>query len=700
MAVFEIQHPDGSTYEVDAPDQDTALSAFKSFAPTPSPSVPKMQGVASVMPDEGPVFAPGQTPVMPTAPTNPSAQQLAVATPLGNAAGRGAVQGVTFGFADEAAGSLGALTGGGYDASRDAYRKNDAAAEAAHPWAFGGGKLAGNVAGAAPAMMAAPGLFGLGAGAALGTRVGMGALSGGVMGAAQGLGEGEGSFGKQAWSLGTGAAGGFALGGVAPVAGQLIGRAAAPIIQRFADARAPVPGVSNQAATFLAEDFNNAGGRGAIEQRLATLGPEARLFDASPSFEGSAQGLVVRPETREMITTPVVARKQGANQRLATDLDANLGPAPQPSAIQAGIEQGQTALQPEYQRVLANAARVDNLSLAARLEQGILNTRGDAQRAMRDVRGMLDIPGVPGTLDQNPRSLLSTRQAIDGRLATETDPNTIRVLSSARAEIDGELARAVPGIKDVDGKFAELARQNEGLQRGSQVLDGGKTAIRPADLAQEITTAAQPQGTMVGPSAVPFRVQQGTRAEIDRLVGTKANDLVALKQAVKGEGDWNRAKLSQLFGPDEAGRVFASVDREAAFDAAYNRLTQNSMTELRRQAAERFAPAGERAADLTLPLSSIGGPNAMMAAAVLKGVKSASGEANRIADIGRNRDIARVLLMQPGEELSGVLGGLERRAANVGVGERRGEQARMMAEILMRSQGNEAAQASRRMISR
>jgi hypothetical protein len=34
---------------------------------------------------------------------------------------------------------------------------------------------------------------------------------------------------------------------------------------------------------------------------------------------------------------------------------------------------------------------------------------------------------------------------------------------------------------------------------------------------------------MVGPSAKTFRMQQAARADIDRQIGTKANDLVALK---------------------------------------------------------------------------------------------------------------------------------------------------------------------------
>jgi hypothetical protein len=59
--------------------------------------------------------------------------------------------------------------------------------------------------------------------------------------------------------------------------------------------------------------------------------------------------------------------------------------------------------------------------------------------------------------------------------------------------VDGELATAVPGIKAVDAQFAELSRQSAGLQRGSQVLDGGKTAIRPAELVDEMVARRAPR---------------------------------------------------------------------------------------------------------------------------------------------------------------------------------------------------------------
>ena len=198
---------------------------------------------------------------------------------------------------------------------------------------------------------------------------------------------------------------------------------------------------------------------------------------------------------------------------------------------------------------------------------------------------MLNDPVATRELDRNPASLLNTRQAIDGMIANEADPNVIRVLTQARQAVDTELANAVPGIKAVDAQFAELSRQSEGLQRGSQVLDSGKTAIRPAELADEMTQGALPQGEMVGPSAAPARIRQGTRAEIDRLVGTNVNDLNTLERKIGTPQDWNSQKLGTIFGEGPRDRVAKALMDNRKFRQSYQDIVQNSQTAQRTAAA-------------------------------------------------------------------------------------------------------------------
>lgn len=323
-----------------------------------------------------------------------------------------------------------------------------------------------------------------------------------------------------------------------------------------------------------------------IQARLAELGPDATLMDVGPNLRQEGQRIYAQGgRGRGIIDETLTPRDRGANARIRGEVDANLGPAPVPSHVEAQITQGQEALSPAYESVLRGAQRVDTTPIAHRLESEIVNLRGRAQQVVQRVRGMLNISGA-NELDPNPRTLFETRKAIDGMIATETDTNALRVLSRARSEIDQELARAVPGIKDVDAQFSELARQRDALGRGQQALDSGRTAPRPAELAADVQGGALPQGTQVGPSAAPMRLRQGARAEIDRIIGTNANDRVALQRLIKGEGDWNRERLATLFGQDRADRLISVLDRERTFAETSNRIMKNSAT------AERLPEGG------------------------------------------------------------------------------------------------------------
>lgn len=596
------------------------------------------------------------------------------------------------------AGALALRDGASFDDSLATVRAMSQQAKTDHPYLDTGAQIAGGIVATAPLVAAAPAAFGAGGGSLLARS----ALSGGtgmILGGTDTAVRSGGDTTATKWGTGIGAL----AGAVSPAAGQLAGRGVNMLVDAIKARAAAISNVGNAAASKLAEDFAAAGGRPGVEQRLLELGPEAMMLDASPSFMGRAQGLAVRPESRELVVDALMARNKGTNSRLATELDSALGPSPLPSQVQSGIKTGQEALGPDYARVFEGANVVDIRPLADALEAGIINTRGRAQDSMRQVRKMLDIHGNAGNLDPNPQSLFSTRQAIDGMLATEADPNTIRALTSARTQVDDELARAVPGIKDVDAQYAELARQSEGLQRGSQVLDGGKTAIRPQDLTVEVAEASLPQASMVGPSAVPLRMRQGVRAEVDRLVGTSANDLQSLKQAIKGEGDWNRAKLAQVFGEEEAGRVFGAVDREAAFRDAYNKIVENSQTQMRAEAARGVGVRGDGPASENVGLAvagAAGGLPGVAGALGVRGFKAAGTALGRNSDLARNEELARLLLLREGPERAAVIEALEKRIQAGDWGKKASEATEMVTRAILHSQGGRSGESGQRLLSR
>ena len=200
-------------------------------------------------------------------------------------------------------------------------------------------------------------------------------------------------------------------------------------------------------------------------------------------------------------------------------------------------------------------------------------------------------------------------------MAAESNPQVIRALTTARAQIDDELARTVPNLKAVDASYAELARQREALARGQTVLDSKRTSPRPSELAAEVLAGAEPQGLQIGPSAVPFRMSQGARAEVDRILGNNANDISALNKLIKTEGDWNRSRLATLFGEEKAGKLFKALEAERVFADTNSTVTRNSET-ARRALAAGEGPAGDT--DLIRQAAAVGGLTAVPRAMAIK----------------------------------------------------------------------------------
>ncbi len=144
MPMFELQGPDGKTYEIDAPDMRAAANAFSSMAPA---SVGDM-----------------------------SVRNVATA------AARGVP--ILGGLVDEAIAGGQSLFGyGDYEGNLKAEQGRQKAFDDAHPYVSGTAQLAGGVAGTIPMIMAAPSVFGVGA-ATTAARLGWSAGSSGLIGGA------------------------------------------------------------------------------------------------------------------------------------------------------------------------------------------------------------------------------------------------------------------------------------------------------------------------------------------------------------------------------------------------------------------------------------------------------------------------------------------------------------------------------------
>lgn len=375
---------------------------------------------------------------------------------------------------------------------------------------------------------------------------------------------------------------GLGIGGASPVAE----RAIAPIIRMLTGQNSSTA-VQNVSKNLEREGIDPAD----IMARIDAMGPDGVIADLGPNMQRQAGAIASLPgEGQTILRDALTTRAQGTNSRIQGDIDAALGPAPVPSYLQADIRAGQQALQPEYQRVLQGAAPVDPSALAQSLDDIAMRERGPAQRAAAQVRQMLDDAGAPGSLSNDPGTLLATRNAIDGLFEGEVNPKVIGVLTRARQQVDDMLTQAVPGIKDVDAKFAELGRQSTAVGDGRTILGSGPEAPVPREVADMVAAGAQPEGLLIGPSGATFRLTQGARAEIERIVGTTANNLTALKSALKGDGSWNRDRLATLFGQDKADRLLGVLEREKRYAETFDTVTRNSETAARTAAQKEAAP--------------------------------------------------------------------------------------------------------------
>lgn len=557
MPLFELQGPDGKTYEVDAPDMNAAASAFGEMSAPPSSLRDQTQAFAGNALDGIPVIG----------------GYLKAGVERARA-GVDSLMNDTK-FSDELVEAQGSAK----------------ANTANYPWTATAGKITGGVVGTAPLVAMAAGLMGAGA-AGLRTRALASMASGGAIGGADAAvrSGGDGHETLQGAAIGGGA------GLAAPLAAAGVGagvRKIADIARNYlAQSDNALTGLSAGAVRYARETFASPTQQAQFLREIQRLGPEAMLADVSPDWQGVARGAAGRPGQRDAIVGAIQARDAGRNQRLTGDLDANLGRPVVPSRVEAELKASRDALGPRYGEVFRGERAVNTEGLAGELETAAVELRGPAQQAATRARGMLNITGED-ELDPSPRTLLQVRQALDGLMEGETNTKVLRQLAITRQRVDQILGDAVPGIKNVDAQFLELSRQSAGLERGRMILGNGKTAIRPQELQDEFTAAALPQGNMVGPSGVPLRVQQGTRAELDRIVGTSANDPAALQQMVKSEGDWNRDKLRTIFGQEPADNALNAIDRETTFYRTSNKITSGSDTDMSKRFGD-FLDASSR----------------------------------------------------------------------------------------------------------
>lgn len=622
MPTYEIKSKDGSVYEIDAPDEQRAFDAF-----TKATSGQDNQSGSGVKQLKQSALA---------APETESVTQQAARAILGGVP-----------FSDRAMAGMQTLhdylagSGKTYDQNLADVRSANSRFADANPVANLAGNLVGGIA--MPA-----GAFGLAArGASMGGKVLRGIAAGVPLGAIQGASQSSDltDVGETAKETAIGAGVGGLLGGTIPLAAKATGQVYSGV--RGLLSRGP-EGISKGAAKLLypAIEADTAAGMRANSRRL---GDQAMLADLGDSTLGTLQGLVLNsPEAKTAAYGALRNRNNLANQTIQRDFDNVLGRAEDPLMASERIAAERSRVDSlNYPAAKSAAPSLDITHIIDDVSQGIDKTaRGTNERkALESVLKMLQRKEKDGTLtaQDDVNIIHDIRQEIDNVIEHGTPglgvPATVLQktqgrLKTVRNQIDEVLKNDVPGFREADIASARLANRQDAVKRGTQVLDSGKTAMTPERLNIEYA------GMEPGERAA---FAKGARGEIDRLIRNRANDIEAGKNIIKGEGDWNRDRLSTVFGQQAADDVINSIERQIKFRDTYNKVVENSQTAQRQAAAKAIKPE---------PTSEIINPNMTLSGAVGTAGKKAAqwiADSMRRDPTERFGEAARVLTAQGAE---------------------------------------------------
>ena len=542
-------------------------------------------------------------------------------------------------------------------------------------------------------------------GAGLGSKILLGGGAGGAIGGVQGaLGSKDYTdLYQDAKGAGVGAGVGLLVGGTIPAAGAAIGAGYRAAANAFGGR---VEGMSRAAGAHLVKAVE-ADGPAAVQARLRELGPDAMLADAGGALLGKTQGASLNSdEGRSVLQTALTGRNEGTNARIQSDVNRALGPAEDPQLVTDRIrrfreEQDARA----YPAALDNAPPVSTAPIMRDLFDRIDQTPvgGAEHKALTNLSKMMtktvrepmldgggfqvydrlgnekfmDVPyshddanilhKVKGELDNViqydapglgvPAGALSRQQAS---------------LKQMRFAINDALEQQVPGYAAANRQSAALAKRMEAVDLGTQYLGAGKTTASPERFAGAFDRLSPGE---------QIAFAKGSRGNVDRILGTKANDLQALRGELQGEGGWNTAKIATVHGQPAADELVGSVNRNLAFRDTYNKVVENSQTAQRQAAAREMKPEPSSETPLFNPNSTLAGMGVTIAK---KGVQGAINAVTRSDPTQHYGEVARALSAQgPARDarLQSIIDAIGNRKGNAAGAETAGKLGSIIAAI-------------------
>ena len=434
-------------------------------------------------------------------------------------------------------------------------------------------------------------------------QMGNAAATGAGYGALYGAGQGEGS--ERIGNAAGGAAMGAALGtAVVPVA-RGVGNAFNYMTNRAAPQAGPLAGMERRAVNSVVDDMQSSGlDAQTYANRRADLGGQGMLADMGDDLRLTTEALAnTNGPQMQIARGNITDRTNGAQGRIASALDNNIGPPANVPQLEQQIRQhfGDQA-RPLYEQFHATSIPVTP-AIRTVLEDIPASAYGSAQRLARAEgyrqqfrlrpveEPMTPLTGVRGTArEQVPTGIeydYLKRAVDDMARSAERGSNEHRVYSDLARRLRNTVDETLSPGDPTQSAWAQ-ARQiaGDGIG-GREALEEGRNAFSRG------ITPDQMQANRAGYSQLEnaaFNV--GARDQLHTTMGNAATNFRQNGDATvrrQLNAQFARDKLEQIIPPQNARNITRRVDAENTFADTANQVTGNSAT-ARRTAAQRRLP--------------------------------------------------------------------------------------------------------------
>ena len=342
--------------------------------------------------------------------------------------------------------------------------------------------------------------------------------------------------------------------------------------------------------------------------RLNDLTGPSMVLDASPATTRLAAGVATNGGApMDTIVGATARRDLGRSARLEGDANGLLGPAQSKQTQFENIDSAtEAAAGPNYRSAYQSgvdlrgyAPVIDDMFSNVIDNAGSTKVRGAVTTYRRQVAEILQDNNSQRVI----RRLHDLRQEMDraANWSPHTSPfapppaHVSQAARNTRAIIDDILKTEVPGFSAAD-RITEIgATRKAAVDYGTNVLDGGKTAVWPEDLARDLSRTKGPSRSAAGrqnpiPQLPRADVRAGARADIQTSMGTQANDLAALSKKLGAENDFNRAKMNELFGETPTTALGKRLEDERLYAQNNSDIWRGAQTAGRSEASKFLNP--------------------------------------------------------------------------------------------------------------